>query len=71
MSSKHATRAMRLGRRAAIPQSCRAREGGPHSNAVVECGWGRLIAGHTFKGACADRGGVLDERPGQRDTSFT
>ena len=69
MSSKHATRAMRP---AAAPQSrrsCRG-EGGP-PNAVVECGWGRLIAGHTFKEPARIAAALLDERPGQRDIAFT
>ena len=70
MSSKHATRAMRLGRRAAIPQELPGREGGPNSNAVVECGWGRLIAGHTFKEPARIAAALLDERPGQRDIAF-
>jgi GNAT-family acetyltransferase (TIGR03103 family) len=37
---------------------------------VVDCGWGRLIFAHTFKGPEEVASTLLKERPGQRDIAF-
>lgn len=37
---------------------------------IVECGWGRLIAGHTFAEPQAIADALCDERPGQRDIAY-
>ncbi len=70
----HAQRALRLGRHAgAIPGSEAPRSAAhpqPLPQAVVDCGWGRLIAGHTFADPAAVAQALLQERPGQRDIAF-
>ncbi|MCB1895644.1 MAG: N-acetylglutaminylglutamine synthetase, partial [Rhodocyclaceae bacterium] len=40
------------------------------SEAVVDCGWGRLIAGQTFSDPAAIAACLLEERAGQRDIAF-
>ncbi|MDR4493894.1 MAG: N-acetylglutaminylglutamine synthetase [Nitrospirales bacterium] len=39
-------------------------------NVVVDCGWGRLIFAHTFKGPKEVASTLLEERPGRRDIAF-
>lgn len=70
MIRKHAQRAMRLDR-SAIPQADGSRTAQwPAANAVVDCGWGRLIAGHTFAEPADIAAQLLQERPGERDIAF-
>ncbi|MDD2885243.1 MAG: N-acetylglutaminylglutamine synthetase [Dechloromonas sp.] len=67
MLRQHAPRALRLGKRP-IPSS----EGsaGPHPDSVIDCGWGRLIAGHTFANPADIAAVLLAEKTGQRDIAF-
>lgn len=37
---------------------------------ILNCGWGRLIFGHTFPDPASVAAAILDERPGQRDIAF-
>lgn len=72
MTRKHAQRAMRLDR-SPIPQAEGARTPDrppAAANAVVDCGWGRLIAGHTFAEPADIAAELLRERPGDRDIAF-
>lgn len=39
-------------------------------NVVLECGWGRLIFGHTFRDPEKIAEALLDERPGRRDIAL-
>lgn len=39
-------------------------------NAVVDCGWGRLIFAQTFAGLDAVAAALCEERPGRRDIAF-
>lgn len=73
---KQANRALRLGR-GPIPSTLKfgnfqpAYE--PHSNSsqvALACGWGRLIAGHTFDDPQQIAQALLAERPEQRDIAF-
>ena len=41
-----------------------------HPDCAIDCGWGRLLFGHTFSGPQAVAETLLDERPGQRDIAF-
>ncbi len=61
---QHAQRALRL-ERSAIPHQATA-----HRDAVVHCGWGRLIGGHTFDDPAAIARALLQETPGERDIAF-
>lgn len=61
---KNAQRALRLSR-STIPH-----EPGPRHNAVVDCGWGRLIGGHTFADPQDIARELLQEQPGHRDIAF-
>lgn len=61
---KHAQRALRLSR-STLPH-----EPGPRENAVVDCGWGRLIGGHTFADPSDVASELLQEQPGRRDIAF-
>jgi GNAT-family acetyltransferase (TIGR03103 family) len=51
-----------------------AREGsareGPKTNAIVDCGWGRLIFAHTFTDNRKLADALLAELPGKRDIAF-
>jgi GNAT-family acetyltransferase (TIGR03103 family) len=38
--------------------------------AILTCGWGRLIFGHTFPDPSSVARTILDEQPGQRDIAF-
>ncbi len=70
MMRKHAQRALRL-ERTHLPQAEGARsQSGPVANAVVDCGWGRLIAGHTFADPAQVATQLLQESPGERDIAF-
>ena len=60
----HAPRALRLGR-SPIPHQAAERR-----DASVHCGWGRLIAGHTFDDPAAVAQALLQETPGERDIAF-
>lgn len=64
MLQKHAQRSLRLGR-STHPHGHEARP-----NAVVDCGWGRLLGGHTFEDAADLARELLNERVGQRDIAF-
>ncbi|MBN2192435.1 MAG: N-acetylglutaminylglutamine synthetase [Polyangiaceae bacterium] len=44
--------------------------GKSRTNTVVDCGWGRLIFGHTFADNEAIAQAILQERPGKRDIAF-
>lgn len=80
---KQANRALRLGR-GPIPSTPRpgttANESGNEArrespgpsprNAAIDCGWGRLIAGHTFANPAEIAQCLLDEQAGQRDIAF-
>jgi GNAT-family acetyltransferase (TIGR03103 family) len=46
------------------------REGAMTRNAIVECGWGRLIFANTFPDLDALAATLRDERPGRRDIAF-
>lgn len=61
---QHAQRALRL-ERSAIPHQATERRA-----AVVHCGWGRLIGGHTFGDPAAIAQALLQEQPGERDIAF-
>jgi GNAT-family acetyltransferase (TIGR03103 family) len=61
---QHAQRALRL-ERSAIPHQATDRR-----DAVVHCGWGRLIGGHTFDDPAAIAQALLQETPGERDIAF-
>ncbi|MDX1696987.1 MAG: N-acetylglutaminylglutamine synthetase [Thiohalobacterales bacterium] len=43
---------------------------GPQANAIVDCGWGRLIFAHTFNDNRMLADALLDELPGKRDIAF-
>ncbi|MBX3609445.1 MAG: N-acetylglutaminylglutamine synthetase [Hydrogenophaga sp.] len=61
---QHAQRALRLAR-STLPH-----EPGERRDAVVHCGWGRLIGGHTFDDPAAVAQALLAEQPGERDIAF-
>ena len=42
----------------------------PGENAIVDCGWGRLILGRTFAENGAIVSALADEKPGERDVAF-
>lgn len=69
MSRKDAQRALRLGR-SPMPQAEARGHCAPQSNVVTVCGWGRLIAGHTFADPADVAAALLQEAPGQRDIAF-
>ncbi len=69
MLRKHAPRALRLGKRT-IPAADGQGSGSSQANKVVDCGWGRLIAGHTFANPADIATVLLAEQPGQRDIAF-
>lgn len=61
---QHAQRALRLSR-STLPHAP-----GERSEAVVHCGWGRLIGAHTFADPAAVAQALLQEQPGERDIAF-
>ncbi|NIM43255.1 MAG: N-acetylglutaminylglutamine synthetase [Hydrogenophaga sp.] len=61
---QHAPRALRL-ERSAIPHQATEQR-----NAIVHCGWGRLIGGHTFDDPAAIAQALLQETAGERDIAF-
>ncbi len=70
MLRQQAQRAQRLDRHAiplADPGAVPAAAG---EGRIVECGWGRLIAGHTFPDAAAVAAALLAEGSGKRDIAF-
>ncbi|MCO5103872.1 N-acetylglutaminylglutamine synthetase [Simplicispira suum] len=69
MMRKHAQRALRLDR-SPLPKAEGARSQAPLANAVVDCGWGRLVAGHTFADPAQVAAQLLQESPGERDIAF-
>jgi len=73
MQRKHAQqaqRALRLGREA-MPQAEHPRGHTlPRGNVIATCGWGRLVAGHTFADPADIAAALLEEQPGQRDIAF-
>ena len=69
MSRKDAQRSLRLGR-APMPQADARGHVAPQSNVITVCGWGRLIAGHTFADPADVAAALLQEAPGQRDIAF-
>lgn len=66
---KDAQRALRLGR-IPIPLPEQRKLTPARSDVVVQCGWGRLIAGHTFADPADVAAALLREQPGQRDIAF-
>jgi GNAT-family acetyltransferase (TIGR03103 family) len=66
---KDVQRALRLGR-IALPLVEQRGLFPARSNVVVPCGWGRLIAGHTFPDPADVAAALLQEQPGQRDIAF-
>lgn len=66
---KDAQRALRLGR-IPMPHTGPRGEASRRSDVVVQCGWGRLIAGHTFADPAEVAAALLQEQPGQRDIAF-
>jgi GNAT-family acetyltransferase (TIGR03103 family) len=42
----------------------------PQANAAVDCGWGRLILGHTFSTPAGIATALRNEQPGQRDIAM-
>jgi hypothetical protein len=42
----------------------------PQANAAVDCGWGRLILGHTFSDPAGIVAALRNEQPGQRDIAM-
>ncbi len=69
MMRKHAQRALRLAR-TSTPQAENRGQALARADVVAECGWGRLIAGHTFADPADIAAALLQERPGQRDIAF-
>lgn len=71
MTRKQIQRGVRLGKRRQpqAPQTMGSAEGRA-AGRIVECGWGRLIAGHTFAEPREIASALLGERPGQRDVAF-
>ena len=70
MIRKHANRALRLGR-GPIPKADSAgHPDGQPNNVAIDCGWGRIIAGHTFAEPADIAQALLTELPGQRDIAF-
>ncbi len=69
MLRKQAQRALRLGR-APMPQAEARGHAPERANVVTPCGWGRLIAGHTFTDPADIANALLQEAPGQRDIAF-
>lgn len=61
---QHAPRALRL-ERSTIPHQATDQR-----DAIVHCGWGRLIGGHTFDDPAAIAQALLQETPGERDIAF-
>jgi GNAT-family acetyltransferase (TIGR03103 family) len=61
---QHAPRALRL-ERSTIPHQATDQR-----DAIVHCGWGRLIGGHTFQDPAAIAQALLQETPGERDIAF-
>ena len=71
MNRKLTSRALRLERRPGVGGEPRADASDDMaSEAVVDCGWGRLIAGQTFSDPAAIAACLLEERAGQRDIAF-
>ena len=60
----HAQRALRLSR-SPLPHAP-----GPLRDVAFECGWGRLIAGHTFDSTAEVARALLQEQAGRRDIAF-
>ncbi len=52
------------------PAPAAATEAGMRENVVVDCGWGRLIFGQTFRNAEDLADEIKAERPGQRDVAM-
>ena len=69
MMRKHAQRALRLAR-TSTPQAESRGQAPARASVAAECGWGRLIAGHTFAVPADIAAALLQERPGQRDIAF-
>lgn len=69
MMRKQAQRALRLGR-TSTPQAEGRGIAPARTNVVAECGWGRLIGGHTFADPADIAAALLQEQPGQRDIAF-
>jgi ribosomal protein S18 acetylase RimI-like enzyme len=43
---------------------------GPTPDAVLDCGWGRLLIGHTFPDPATLAQELLNEQPGERDIAL-
>ena len=70
MLKQQAQRATRLDRHA-IPLADRAAPPAAQTEGrIVECGWGRLIVGHTFADPAAVAAALRQEQAGRRDIAF-
>lgn len=72
MIRKQIKRGARLDR-ARLPQGFSGEHAQPDEVAtgrIVECGWGRLLAGHTFARPQDIAAALLDEQPGRRDIAY-
>ncbi len=72
MIRKQIKRGARLDR-ARLPQGFageHAQQDRPAAERIVECGWGRLIAGHTFGQPQDIAAALLNEEPGRRDIAY-
>lgn len=70
MVRKETSLARRLQRRAQSPGDGPTSAPQSQANAVVSCGWGRLILAHTFADPLQIASALQQEAPGQRDIAF-
>ena len=71
MNRKLTSRALRLERKPGMGGETRTDPAEENtSEAVVDCGWGRLIAGQTFADPAAIASCLLEEGSGERDIAF-
>jgi GNAT-family acetyltransferase (TIGR03103 family) len=70
MIRKEIARALRAGQSSlSLHASLLEREAMP-ADAIIECGWGRLLPAQTWRDPAALATALLQERPGQRDIAF-
>ena len=70
MIRKEIARALRAGQSSlSLHASLPEREAMP-ADAIIECGWGRLLPAQTWRDPAALATALLQERPGQRDIAF-
>ncbi len=70
MIRKGYSRAMRLARQPLLLPASQPEMVAMPDDVVIECGWGRLLPGHTWRDPARLAGELLKERPGQRDIAF-